>query len=80
VIEGVPLRVGTGTNTTSITIPGSNEHISMPAPSFTPGPVCALGGFEAVTDEQVDALIAASRPARPSRRERRGREDAPVDE
>jgi hypothetical protein len=76
----VLLRVGTGTNTTPITIPGSNEHISLPAPSFIPGPVCALGGFVAVTDEQVDALVEASRPARPSRRERRARRDAPADQ
>ena len=72
----VLLRVGTGSNTQSITIPGSNEHISMPSPSFVPGPVCTLGGFEPVTSEQVEAIEEASKAQRASRRERRSRDDA----
>jgi hypothetical protein len=72
----VLLRVGVGSNSESITIPGSNEHISLPSPAFVPGPVCTLGGFKPVTREEVDAIVEASKAQRSSRRRRREAGDA----
>jgi hypothetical protein len=61
-------RVGIGTNTTPITIPGTNEHIAMPAPAFVPTFVCPIGLFVPVTEDEVDLIVAAADRARRERR------------
>jgi hypothetical protein len=63
-------RVGIGSNTTPITIPGTNERIALPAPPFVPTFVCPIGYFVPVTQDEVD-LIVATTEREPGRRERR---------
>jgi hypothetical protein len=60
-------RVGIGSNTTPITIPGTNEHIAFPAPAYVATFVCPIGFFVPVTEDEVDLIVASSE------RERRGR-------
>jgi hypothetical protein len=69
----VLVSVSTGSNSTSVTVPGSNERLSVPSPNFIPGPVCTLGPFEEIDEERLDDLVAAAkaRSDTGSRRERR---------
>lgn len=64
----VLMRAGASTNSTSVTVPGSNEHISVPGPALVPGAVCQLGVFTPISADEVDALIAATDTDKPSRR------------
>ena len=59
----VLLRVGSGSNSESVMIPGG-QTMSVPRPSFVPGPTCTLGGFTAVTEADVEALLESSRTRR----------------
>ena len=56
----VLMRAGASTNSTSVTVPGSNEHISVPGPAFVAGAVCQLGIFTPITEDEINALVAAS--------------------
>ena len=64
-------RVGVGTNTTAYTNPGTNEHISLPAPAFVPTFVCPIGLFVPITEDEVDILVAATAEEARERRQRR---------
>lgn len=72
----VLLRVSTGSNSTSVTVPGSNERLSVPQPNMIPGPVCTLGAFESIDEERLDDLVSAAEARRKnsSRSERRRQE------
>ncbi len=70
----VLMRAGASTNSTPITVPGSNEHISVPGPAFVPGAVCQLGIFTPISEEEINALVAATTEDQRSRR--RGDRDA----
>ena len=59
----VLLRVGTGSNSESVMIPGG-QTMSVPRPSFVPGPTCTLGAFTAVTEADVEALLESSKVRR----------------
>jgi hypothetical protein len=72
----VLLRAG-GSNSESVLLPGGGT-MSVPRPSFIPGPTCTLGAFTAITEADAAALVESSRNRR--RGERRGddeTEDAP---
>jgi hypothetical protein len=73
----VMLRVGSGSNSESVLLPGG-ATMSVPRPDMIPGPVCALGEFTAISEDDAEALVES---AAASRRERRNRgdddEDAP---
>lgn len=64
----VLMRAGASTNSTSVTVPGSNEHISVPGPALVPGAVCQLGLFTPISADEVAALLAATDADKPSRR------------
>jgi hypothetical protein len=70
----VLMRAGASTNSTSVTVPGSNEHLSVPGPAFVPGAVCQLGIFTPISDDEINALVAATTEDQRSRR--RGDRDA----
>ena len=70
----VLMRAGASTNSTSVTVPGSNEHISVPGPAFVPGAVCPLGIFTPISEDEITALVAATTEEQRSRR--RGDRDA----
>ncbi len=70
----VLMRAGASTNSTSVTVPGSNEHISVAGPAFVPGATCQLGIFTPITENEIDALVAATTEGQRSRR--RGDRDA----
>jgi hypothetical protein len=69
-------RVGASSMSTPITLPGSNQHISVPAPAFVPTFVCPLGYFIPVTQEEVDLIVATTKEQQAARRQQRraGRE------
>jgi len=69
----VLLRVGTGSNSESVLLPGG-ATMSVPRPSFVPGPICALGAFTAITQADAEALVESSRARR--RDEQRGNDEA----
>ncbi|HEX7238118.1 MAG TPA: hypothetical protein VF405_14210 [Gammaproteobacteria bacterium] len=73
----VLMRVGTGSNSESVLLPGGTT-MSVPRPAFVPGPTCTLGAFTAITDDDVEALVEGSKARR---REEPGgndeKEDAP---
>jgi Family of unknown function (DUF6491) len=64
----VLMRAGASTNSTSVTVPGSNEHLSVPGPAFVPGAVCQLGMFTPISEDEIDALVAATTEDQRSRR------------
>ena len=69
-------RVGASSMTTPITIPGTNQHIAVPAPAFVPTFVCPIGLFVPVTQDEVDLIIASTKEARAQGRQaRRGGRD-----
>ena len=68
----VLLRVGTGSNSESVLLPGG-QTMSVPRPSFVPGPTCNLGAFTAITEADAEALVESSRARR--REEPRGKEE-----
>ncbi len=70
----VLMRAGASTNSTSVTVPGSNEHMSVPGPAFVPGAVCQLGIFSPITEDEINTLVAATMEDQRSRR--RGDRDA----
>jgi len=70
----VLMRAGASTNSTSVTVPGSNEHLSVPGPAFVPGAVCQLGIFTPISEDEINALVAATTEDQRSRR--RGDRDA----
>ena len=70
----VLMRAGASTNSTSVTVPGSNEHMSVPGPAFVPGAVCQLGIFTPITEDEINALVAATTEEQRTRR--RGDRDA----
>ena len=57
----VLMRVGSSSE--SVMIPGG-QTMSVPRPSFVPGPTCTLGAFTAVTEADVDALVESSKARR----------------
>jgi hypothetical protein len=59
----VLLRVGTGSNSESVLLPGG-QTMSVPRPSFVPGPTCTLGAFTAITEADVEALVESSKARR----------------
>ena len=59
----VLLRVGTGSNSESVLLPGG-QTMSVPRPSFVPGPTCTLGAFAAITEADVEALVDSSKARR----------------
>jgi hypothetical protein len=65
----VMLRVGSGSNSESVLLPGGST-MSVPRPDMIPGPTCALGEFSVISDADAAALVES---ARASRRERRRR-------
>jgi hypothetical protein len=65
----VMLRVGSGSNSESVLLPGGST-MSVPRPDMIPGPTCALGEFSAIAEADAAALVEN---ARASRRERRRR-------
>jgi hypothetical protein len=67
----VMLRVGSGSNSESVLLPGGTT-MSVPRPDMIPGPTCALGEFSAISEADAEALVES---ARASRRERRRRGD-----
>jgi len=67
----VMMRVGTGSSSESVMIPGG-QTMSVPRPSFVPGPVCNLGAFTAITEADAAALVESSRARR---REEQRRDD-----
>lgn len=71
----VMLRVGTGSNSESVMIPGG-QTMSVPRPGFVPGPVCNLGAFTAISHADADALVESSR----ERRREEQRRDAAAEE
>lgn len=71
----VLLRVGTGSNSESVMVPGGTT-VSVPRPNFVPGPTCILGAFTPMTDAEVDALVEASARERATSRRERRRGDA----
>ncbi len=64
-------RVGASSMSTPITLPGSNQHISVPAPAFVPTFVCPLGYFIPVTQDEVDLIVATSKEQLAARRQQR---------
>jgi len=70
----VLMRAGASSNSTAVTVPGSNEHISVPAPALIPGATCQLGVFTPISADEVDVLTAATEEGQRSRR--RGDRDA----
>ena len=70
----VLMRAGASTNSTPVTVPGSNEHISVPGPAFVPGAVCQLGIFTPISEDEIAALVAAT--TQDQRTRRRGDRDA----
>jgi len=70
----VLMRAGASTNSTSVTVPGSNEHISVPGPALVPGATCQLGMFTPISEDEINALVAATTENQRSRR--RGDRDA----
>ncbi len=77
----VLLRVGMSSNSESVLLPGGTT-ISMPRPNMVPGPVCILGAFTPIGDDEAKALVEARAneraEERASRRDRR-RGDAESD-
>lgn len=71
----VLLRVGSGSNSESVMVPGGST-MSVPRPSFVPGPTCVLGTFAPISDAEVEALLESTRRARANRRERNQEESA----
>ena len=69
----VLLRVGSGSNSESVMIPGG-QTMSVPRPSFVPGPTCTLGAFTAITEDDAEALVENARTRR--REEQRGEDEA----
>lgn len=67
------LMRGSSTST-SVTVPRSNEHMSVPGPAFVPGAVSQLGAFTPITEDEINALTAATTEDQRSRR--RGDRDA----
>lgn len=67
----VMLRVGSGSNSESVLLPGGTT-MSVPRPDMIPGPTCALGEFSAISEADAEALVET---ARASRRERRRRSE-----
>jgi hypothetical protein len=65
----VLLQVGAGSNSESVLLPGG-QTMSVPRPSFVPGPVCNLGTFAAITEADAEALVESSRARRREKRER----------
>ena len=59
----VLLRVGTGSNSESVLLPGG-QTMSVPRPSFVPGPACTLGAFAAITEADAEALVESSKARR----------------
>ena len=59
----VLLRVGTGSNSESVLLPGG-QTMSVPRPSFVPGPTCNLGAFTAITEADAEALVESSKARR----------------
>lgn len=72
----VLLRVGTGSNSESVLLPGG-QTMSVPRPSFVPGPTCTLGAFTAITAADADALVESSRARRREEPRSDETEDAP---
>ena len=73
----VLIRVGSGSNSESVLLPGGGT-MSVPRPSFVPGPTCTLGAFTPITEADAAVFVESSRARR--RGERRGNdetEDAP---
>ncbi len=64
----VLMRAGASTNSTSVTVPGSNEHISVQGPAFVPGATCQLGMFTPITEDEINAIVAATAANQRSRR------------
>lgn len=74
-------RVGASSNTTPFTVPGSNQHIALPAPAFVATFVCPIGLFVPVTQDEVDLIIATTEQPKRRGGRRGGRdliESAPV--
>jgi len=71
----VLLRAG-GSQSESVLLPGGGT-MSVPRPSFIPGPVCTLGAFTAVTEADAAALVDGSRARR--REGRRDKDEAEDD-
>ena len=67
----------TGSSTESVMVPGG-QSMSVPRPSFVPGPVCNLGAFSAITDADVAALVESSRSSRRTEQSRDGEEEKPA--
>jgi hypothetical protein len=67
----VMLRVGSGSNSESVLLPGG-ATMSVPRPDMIAGPTCALGEFSAISEADASALVES---ARASRRERRRRDE-----
>jgi hypothetical protein len=67
----VMLRVGSGSNSESVLLPGGST-MSVPRPAMVPGPICALGTFSAISEADAEALVESSRNRR---REDRNRDD-----
>ena len=59
----VLIRVGSGSNSESVLLPGG-QTMSVPRPSFVPGPTCTLGAFTAITQDDAEALVKSSRARR----------------
>jgi hypothetical protein len=68
----VMLRVGSGSNSESVLLPGG-ATMSVPRPDMIAGPTCALGEFSAISEVDAAALVET---ARASRREQRRRDDS----
>ena len=73
----VLLRVGSGSNSESVLLPGG-QTMSVPRPSFVPGPTCNLGAFAAVTQADVDALVESARTRGKGERQRDDEAAAPA--
>lgn len=72
----VLIRVGSGSNSESVLLPGG-QTMSVPRPSFVPGPTCTLGEFAAITEADAEALVDSSRARRREERDNEEAEDAP---
>jgi hypothetical protein len=67
----------TGSSTESVMVPGG-QSMSVPRPSFVPGPVCNLGAFSAITNADVTALVDSSRASRRTEQSRDDEEEKPA--
>lgn len=72
----VMLRVGSGSNSESVLLPGG-ATMSVPRPDMIPGPVCALGAFSAISESDAEALVESASASRREKRRRGDESDEP---